>query len=85
MATTLEVSYFNTFWVKRLKNLTQYQDREGDGSVANQLGGTTTSTPDPTTGAGYVNSNVFEDWFVEESRIQGGFNNTSVDLSLIHI
>ena len=79
MATTLEVSYFNTFWVKRLKNLTQYQDREGDGSVANQLGGTTTGTPDPTTGAGYVDSNVFEDWFIEESRIQGGFNNTSVD------
>ena len=79
MPTTLEVSYFNTFWVKRLKNLTQYQDREPDGTIGVQNGGTTTGTPDPTTGAGYVNSNVFEDWFVEESRIRGGFNNTSVD------
>jgi len=79
MATTLEVSYFNTFWVKRLKNLTQYQDREGDGSVAVQSGGTTTGTPNPVTGAGYVDSNVFEDWFIEESRIRGGFNNTTVD------
>ena len=33
MATTLEVSYFNTFWVKRLKNFTQYQDRQSDGTI----------------------------------------------------
>ena len=79
MATTLEVSYFNTFWVKRLKELTQYQDRQADGTVDAQSGGTTTGTPDPLTGAGYVDTNVFEDWFVEESRIRGGFNNTSVD------
>ncbi|MHC5057861.1 MAG: hypothetical protein ACYTKD_24605, partial [Planctomycetota bacterium] len=79
MATTLEVSYFNTFWVKRLKNFTQYQDRRADGTVDAQAGGTTTGTPDPLTGAGYVNTNVFEDWFIEESRIRGGFNNTSVD------
>ena len=79
MATTLEVSYFNTFWVKRLKNFTQYQDRRSDGTIDVESGGTTTGTPNLTTGAGYVNSNVFEDWFIEESRIRGGFNNTSVD------
>jgi hypothetical protein len=80
MATTLEVSYFNTFWLKRLKNFTQFQEREPDGTVkAGDTGGTTTGTPDITTGTGYIESNVFEDWFVEESRIEGGFNNTSVD------
>ena len=79
MATTLEVSYFNTFWVKRLKNFTQYQDRQSDGTIDVESGGITTGTPNLTTGAGYVNSNVFEDWFIEESRIRGGFNNTSVD------
>ena len=79
MATTLEVSYFNTFWVKRLKNFTQYQDRQSDGTIDVESGGTTTGTPNLTTGAGYVNSNVFEDWFIEESRIRGGFNNASVD------
>ena len=44
-----------------------------------EAGGITTGTPDPTTGDGYINSNVYEDWFVEEARIEGGFNNASVD------
>ena len=79
MATTLEVSYFNTFWMKRLKNYTVFQERQPDGTVDVEGGGTTTGTPDLTTGAGYNPSNVFEDWYVEESRIKGGFNNTSVD------
>ena len=79
MATTLEVSYFNTFWMKRLKNYTIYQERQPDGTVDIEGGGITTGTPDLVTGAGYVDSNVFEDWYIEESRIKGGFNNTSVD------
>ncbi|GAG84720.1 unnamed protein product, partial [marine sediment metagenome] len=33
MATTLEVLYFNTFWLKRLKNINQYQERQADGTV----------------------------------------------------
>ena len=80
MATTLEVSYFNTFWLKRLKNFTKYQEREPDGALKlGNFGGTTTGTPDLTTGTGYIESNVYEDWYVEESRIKGGFNDTSVD------
>ncbi len=79
MAVTLEVSYFNTFWLKRLKNINQYQERLPDGTVDASGGGITTGTPDVVTGDGYVNSNVYEDWFVEEARIKGGFNNTSVD------
>tara|TARA_Y100000356_G_scaffold98461_1_gene83805 strand:+ start:5534 stop:6940 length:1407 start_codon:yes stop_codon:yes gene_type:complete len=79
MATTLEVSYFNTFWLKRLKNFTLYQERQPDGTVDVESGGTTIGTPDLTTGEGYIESNVFEDWFLEEARIEGGFNNTSVD------
>ena len=102
MATTLEVSYFNTFWLKRLKNINQYQQRDGDGTipvppalVAGQLGGgITTGTPDPLTGEGYVisndvsstevpgSANIFEDWYIEESRIKGGFNNISVDFGV---
>jgi len=79
MATTLELSYFNTFWIKRLKNFTQYQEREPNGTVGVNSGGLTTGTPDPSTGAGYINSNIYEDWFVEEARIKGGYNNTGVD------
>ena len=62
MAVTLEVSYFNTFWLKRLKNFTQYQERLPDGSIAVESGGTTGGTPDyrnvlnpAGTGTGYVN------------------------------
>jgi hypothetical protein len=81
MATTLEISYFNSFWLKRLKNATQYQDRRPDGSLklvapfVGVGGGITTGTPDITNGDGYINSNINEDWFVEEARIEGGFNN----------
>ena len=80
MATTLEISYFNSFWLKRLKNATQYQERRPDGSLEivtaplSLGGGTTDGTPNVSTGAGYINSNVNEDWFVEEARIEGGFN-----------
>ena len=82
MATTLEVSYFNTFWLKRLKNRTQFRELTNDpnpDTIYERGGGTTTGTPDPTTGEGYINPNAYEDWFIEESRIRGGFNNTSVD------
>ncbi len=79
MATTLEVSYFNTFWLKRLKNFAQEQKREQNGAVTSTSGGTTTGTPNLVTGAGYINNNSYEDWFVEEARIKGGYNNTSVD------
>jgi len=79
MATTLEISYFNSFWLKRLKNATQYQERLPNGTIAVDAGGVTTGTPDVTTGAGYIDSNIYEDWFIEEARIEGGFNNASVD------
>ena len=82
MATTLEVSYFNTFWLKRLKNKTQFRELTNTPSpdtIYARGGGTTTGTPDPSTGEGYINPNVYEDWFIEESRIRGGYNNTSVD------
>jgi len=79
MATTLEVSYFNTFWLKRLKNFTQFQEREPDGVIDGEGGGLTDGNPDLITGKGYIESNVFEDWYVEEARIEGGVNNTTVD------
>ena len=67
MATTIELSYFNTFWLKRLKNYVQ----NGEGS-----GGTTAGA------VPYIATNVYEDWFVEEARIRGGYNNTSVNFGV---
>ena len=50
MATTIELSYFNTFWLKRLKNYTQTGETSG--------GTTAGAVP-------YIPTNVYEDWFVE--------------------
>jgi len=71
MATTIELSYFNTFWLKRLKNYTQYKEFDATG------GGGLTAGVVP-----YIAPNVYEDWFVEEARIRGGYNNTSVNLGV---
>ncbi len=66
MAITLEVSYFNSFWLKRLKNYP----------------GTTLGTTRDNGGDGYVEPNVNEDWYIEEARIRGGYNNTTVDFGV---
>jgi len=66
MAITLEVSYFNSFWLKRLKNYP----------------GVTSGTTRDNGGDGYIEPNVNEDWYIEEARIRGGYNNTSVDLGV---
>ena len=67
MAITLEVQYFNSFWMKRLYNLP----------------GTTIGTPrtEPTINIeeGYNEPNVQNDWYIEEARIRGGYNNVSTD------
>ena len=62
MPVTLEVGYFNSFYMKRLAGLPK-----GSG-----LSSSTYTAPTPAV--------VQEDWYVEESRIRGGFNNTQVDL-----
>ena len=82
MATTIELSYFNSFWLKRLKNATQYTELDPPAPVGVNSGGTTNGTPDPTTGDGYIDANVYEDWYVEEARIRGGYNNVSTDYGI---
>ena len=66
MAASIEVSYFNSFWLK------QVRDTNSDAVW-----------PD-----GYPYQSAFpgsavngdNNWFIEESRIRGGYNNTQVDL-----
>ena len=67
MATTLELKYFNTFWIKKIKSV-----------VA--------ANPQPTAPyndvpRGYSGVNA-DDWYIEESRIRGGYNNTTVDFGV---
>ena len=65
MPITLEVGYFNSFYMKRLADLPI-----GEGKT----GATNYTTPTTTV--------IEEDWYIEESRIRGGYNNTSVDLGV---
>ena len=64
MATTIELSYFNTFWLKRLKNYVQ----NGEGSTVAGTNGLTTGTAAANPGArsstsGYITPNKNEDWY----------------------
>jgi len=65
MPITLEVGYFNSFYMKRLADLPI-----GNG----ETGATNYTTP--------TTSIVQEDWYIEESRIRGGYNNISTDLGV---
>ena len=65
MPITLEVGYFNSFYMKRLADL----------PYGNAETGATNYTAPPTTV-------IEEDWYIEESRIRGGYNNTSTDLGV---
>jgi len=81
MPVTLEVSYFNTFWLKRLK------DRGVTADVPLHFTSAGPGTPEYYTSSTGVTNNAVpyyneieeQDWFIEESRIRGGYNNTSVD------
>jgi len=72
MAAAIEISYFNSFWLKQVTN--------------------DDATPQPVWPNGYPYQSGFpgsiafpasvNNWFVEESRIRGGYNNTQVDLGV---
>ena len=73
MATTLEIKYFNTFWLKKIKKVVD----------AN----TTSGPPVPVAPFSevprlYTSADTTDDWYIEESRIRGGYNNTSVDFGV---
>ena len=97
MPVSLEVSYFNTFYMKRIKNHSvTFDDSVDTGLAVYADTGVTASTATTfpyavtpyaqalnpaarTTTDGRYPPNIYEDWFVEEARIRGGYNNTSVD------
>ena len=68
MSATLEVKYFNSFWIKKMKSIVD----AGDAVVEDLVpGGYDSSVATPN-----------EDWYIEEARIRGGYNNTSVDFGV---
>jgi len=69
MATTIEVKYFNTFLIKKLKDIVEANTKP--------------TAPFTNVPSDYIANNVLTyDWYIEESRIRGGYNNTIVDLGV---
>jgi len=80
MSITLEVGYFNSFYLKRIADIPVPV-----GPIIQSVGGGI-SFPDPTAipypWVAPSTSTMEEDWYIEESRIRGGYNNTSTDLGV---
>ena len=66
MAITIEVPYFNSYVLKKISDV-PYKD------VANPASPAFSAWTAP------PSADVEQDWYVEESRIRGGYNNTSTD------
>ncbi len=73
MSAILNLKYFNSFWLKKMKTVVDYDPSAGD-PVNGPL--------DQSTLPGAFASNTDEDWYIEEARIKGGYNNTSVDFGV---
>mgnify|MGYP003625434379 CR=1 FL=1 len=68
MSTTLELKYFNTFWLKKMKNVVENTP-------------STPVAPYSNVPKAFTGDNA-RDWYIEESRIRGGYNNTTVDFGV---
>lgn len=94
MGYSLDIKYFNSFWLKKTVYLGQlettsppaanapYQYRGGYGSCFPGLPWNPTDYPTFPSGVGdsaTSNYQETENWFVEEARYQGGYNNVSTD------
>jgi len=71
MPATIELKYFNSFWLKKMKNVVNAVPVPPIGAELNYP-----NLP-------YIYQGVeADDWYIEEARIRGGYNNTSVDLGV---
>ena len=77
MSITLEVGYFNSFYLKRIADIPV---PVGPTAIVPAQMPDTTLVPYPWVSPSA--STLEEDWYVEESRIRGGYNNTSTDLGV---
>ena len=77
MGAILEVKYFNTFWLKKLTTVVNASPQP-TAPYAPVPGGDSLATPAiPIYGETWAT-----DWYIEESRIRGGYNNTTVDFGV---
>ena len=92
MATTIEISYFNSYWMKQVNNASSvpvwpYGWPYNTGSDALPASGGGTLAAFPNAAVNTVTNPVQVagrdlNWFVEESRIRGGYNNVETDLGV---
>jgi hypothetical protein len=68
MGATLELKYFNSYWLKKLSNVVDENP-------------STPTVPYANVPQAFANDNA-NDWYVEEARIRGGYNNTITDLGV---
>jgi len=80
MSAIVEVKYFNTFLLKKVMSNVPLDYKPvygGSMGIPTDIGGYPTpdliTTPD---------DKAYKEWVIEESRIQGGYNDTSVDLGV---
>ena len=67
MGATLELKYFNSYWLKKMSNVVDANPQP--------------TAPYATVPQAYANDNT-NDWFIEEARIRGGYNKTITDLGV---
>ena len=67
MGATLELKYFNSYWLKKISSVVDANPQP--------------IKPYANVPQAYASVNT-TDWFIEESRIRGGYNNTSTDIGV---
>ena len=77
MGATLELKYFNSYWLKKMSSVVDANPQPIK-PYAPIPGGNVNATPAVPP---YANDNT-NDWFIEEARIRGGYNNTITDLGV---
>ena len=77
MGATLELKYFNSYWLKKISSVVDANPQPIKPYDAIP-GGNVNATPAVPP---YANDNA-TDWFIEEARIRGGYNNTITDLGV---
>ena len=85
MAAILEVKYFNSFWLKKIADIVAQPVGSTNGILFN-VPASPANLPKyyKPSGSSIVNITVnpTNDWFIEEARIRGGYNNTITDLGV---
>ena len=86
MAAILEVKYFNSFWLKKIDSLVTQSETNtvvfNDPALPANLPKYYTYLDGETKTQVDISISKPNDWYIEEARIRGGYNNTIVDLGV---